>query len=162
MKRILILLSVILATAGVYAQNFRKGALYQVDGIPTEYKGQLFIMDELSGSWRFIDPFKQRALRVGDKGMEYGEVNGSDELQKWTLKEIAPGKYSAVPTNQTSFQALKKGVTITEADAFGSDDNCTYRFRSVQDPAMVLGNGDDGGNNARIRAEKMDTVNRGQ
>lgn len=67
MKRILILLSVILATASVYAQNFRKGALYHVDGIPTEYKGQLFIMDELSGSWRFIDPFKQRALRVGDR-----------------------------------------------------------------------------------------------
>ena len=131
MKRILILLSVILATASVYAQNFRKGALYHVDGIPTEYKGQLFIMDELSGSWRFIDPFKQRALRVGDKGMEYGEVNGSDELQKWTLKEIAPGKYSAVPTNQTSFQALKKGVVIKEAEAFGSDVNCTYRFRNV-------------------------------
>lgn len=162
MKRILILLSVILATAGVYAQNFRKGALYQVDGIPTEYKGQLFIMDELSGSWRFIDPFKKRALRVGERGMEYGEVNGSDELQKWTLKEIAPGKYSAVPTNKTSFLALKKGVTIKEADSFGSDDNCTYRFRSVQNPALVLGNGDDGGNNARIRAEKQDTLNRGQ
>ena len=162
MKRILILLSVILATAGVYAQNFRKGALYQVDGIPTEYKGQLFIMDELSGSWRFIDPFKKRALRVGERGMEYGEVNGSDELQKWTLKEIAPGKYSAVPTNKTSFLALKKGVTIKEADSFGSDDNCTYRFRSVQDPALVLGNGDDGANNARIRAEKQDTLNRGQ
>ena len=162
MKKILLLLSMVLAASGIYAQQFRKGALYHVDGIPTEYKGQLFIMDELSGSWRFIDPFKQRALRVGERGMEYGEVNGSDELQKWTLTEVAPGKYSAIPTNKTSFQALKKGVTIKEADAFGSDVNCTYRFRSVANPDQVLGNNDDGNNNARIRSEKLDSMNRGQ
>ena len=162
MKRILLLLSMVLAASGIYAQHFRKGALYQVDGIPTEYKGQLFVMDELSGSWRFIDPFKQRALRVGERGMEYGEVNGSDELQKWTLTEIAPGKYSAIPTNKTSFQALKKGIVIKEAAAFGSDVNCTYRFRSVANPDQVLGNNDDGNNNARIRSEKLDSMNRGQ
>ncbi len=162
MKRLLFLLSAALAFAGAYAQQFRKGALYEVTGIPVEYEGQLFVMDELSGSWRFIDPFKQRALRVGDKGLEYGEVNGSDELQKWTLTEIAPGKYGAVPTNKTSFRTLAKGVGIRESAIFGSDDNCTYRFRSVQSPAMVLGNADDGGNNARIRAEELDTLNRGQ
>lgn len=150
-------------TAGIVcAQQFRKGALYRVGGIPVEYDGQLFVMDELSGSWRFIDPFRQRALRVGEKGLAYGEVNGSDELQKWTLTELSPGRYSAVPTNKTSFTALRKGVTIEEAAAFGSDADGTYRFRSVQHPDMVLGNGDDGGNNARIRCEKADTLCRGQ
>lgn len=150
-------------TAGIVcAQQFRKGALYRVGGIPVEYDGQLFVMDELSGSWRFIDPFRQHALRVGEKGLAYGEVNGSDELQKWTLTELAPGRYSAVPTNKASFTALRKGVTIEEAAAFGSDADGTYRFRSVQHPDMVLGNGDDGGNNARIRCEKADTLCRGQ
>ncbi len=162
MKRILFLLSVVLVCASAYAQQFRKGALYQVSGIPTEYEGQLFVIDELSGSWRFIDPFKQRALRVGDKGLEYGEVNGSDELQKWTLTALPSGKYSAVPANKTSFRALAKGIGIVESDIFGSDDNCTYRFRSVQAPTKVLGNGDDGGNNTRIRTEEKDTLNRGQ
>lgn len=162
MKRFLLLLGMIMTIGCVYAQQFRKGALYRVDGIPTEYEGQLFIMDELSGSWRFIDPFKQRALRVGEKGVEYGEVNGSDELQKWNITPLASGKYSAVPTNKPSFQELNKGISITEADAFGSDDNSTYRFRSVLNPSMVLGNGDDGANNVRVRVEKQDTLNRGQ
>ncbi len=162
MKRILLLLSLVLASVGTYAQQFRKGALYEVSGIPTEYHGQLFVMDELSGSWRFIDPFTKRALRIGENGLEFGEVNGSDELQKWTLALLPSGKYSAVPTNKTSFRGLAKGVSIVESDVFGSDDNSTYRFRSVANPAHVLGNGDDGGNNARIRPEEMDTLNRGQ
>ena len=137
--RKLLLACLSLICIGVSAQDFRKGALYQIDGIPTEYKGQLFVIDELSGSWRFIDPFTQKALRVGTSGMEYGEVNGSDELQKWTLREIAPGRYSAVPANKPDFKALAGGITISEGCEFGSDDNCTYRFRSVSHPTLVLG-----------------------
>ena len=162
MRRALILLCVMLAAAGMYGQNFRKGAFYRIYGIPVESEGQLFVMDELSGSWRIIDPERQCALRVGESGLEYGEVNGSDELQKWTLALLPSGKYSAIPTNKTSFVALKDGITIEEAEAFGSDDNATYRFRSVKNPTMVLGNGDDGGNNVRIRCEAQDSLNRGQ
>ena len=160
--RKLLLACLSLICIGVSAQDFRKGALYKIGGIPTEYKGQLFVIDELSGSWRFIDPFTQKALRVGTSGMEYGEVNGSDELQKWTLREIAPDSYSAVPANKPDFKALAGGITISESCEFGSDDNCTYRFRSVSHPTLVLGNGDDGSNNAKVRAEEADSLNRGQ
>ena len=162
MKRLSLILCMLVAVTAITAQSFRKGALYKVEGIPAEYKGQLFIIDELSGSWRFIDPFRNIALRVGEKGMEYGEVNGSDELQKWILAPMDGGKYSAVPANRPSFRSLEKGVIITEAAQFGSDDNSTYRLRSVSDRSLVLGNGDDGGNGTKVRVEKMDSLNRGQ
>ena len=162
MKRLSLTLCLLVGIMTMTAQSFRKGALYKVEGIPTEYKGQLFIMDELSGSWRFIDPFRHVALRVGEKGMEYGEVNGSDELQKWILTPQSGGRYSAVPANKPSFRSLEKGIVITESAQFGSDDNSTYRIRSVADQSLVLGNGDDGGNGTKIRVEKMDSLNRGQ
>lgn len=162
MRRFSLILCLLVGVVTTMAQSFRKGALYKVEGIPTEYRGQLFIMDELSGSWRFIDPFRHIALRVGEKGMEYGEVNGSDELQKWILTPLPGGRYSAVPANKPSFRSLEKGITITEASQFGSDDNSTYRFRSVSDRSLVLGNGDDGGNGTKVRTEKMDSLNRGQ
>lgn len=126
-----------------WSQNYRQGALYDVKGIPTEYDTQVFTISEISGQWRIIDPFTHRALRQGEKGLEFGEENGSDELQKFNL------------------DFLKK-LRISESSYFGSDDNSTYRFRSYTDPTMVLGNGDDGSNNVRIRAEKQDSLNRGQ
>ena len=162
MRRFSLILCLLVGVVTTMAQSFRKGALYKVEGIPTEYRGQLFIMDELSGSWRFIDPFRHIALRVGEKGMEFGEVNGSDEWQKWILTPLPGGRDSAVPANKPSFRSLEKGITITEASQFGSDDNSTYRFRSVSDRSLVLGNGDDGGNGTKVRTEKMDSLNRGQ
>ncbi len=162
MKKSILVLSLLILANTMSAQSFRKGALYKVEGIPAGYEGQLFMLDQLSGSWRFIDPFRHKALRVGEKGMEYGDVNGSDELQKWILRPLASGKYSAVPANKPAFRALEKGISITESAQFGSDDNGTYRLRSVADKTKVLGNGDDGGNGVRIRVEKLDTINRGQ
>lgn len=142
MKKFLFVLLAVISVA-VSAQNYRKGALYNVSGIPTQYKGQVFTITEISGQWRIIDPFKHQALRQGEKGLEYGEENGSDEQQKF---------------NPSFLKKLK----ISEANTFGSDEAATYRFRSVADPTMVLGDGDDGGNNTKIRAEKQDSLNRGQ
>ena len=143
MKKSLLFLFLVLLASGIGAQNYRKGALYNVSGIPTQYKGQVFTITEISGQWRIIDPFTHQALRQGEKGLEYGEENGSDELQKF---------------NPSFLKKLK----ISEAKTFGSDEAATYRFRSVADPTMVLGDGDDGGNNTKIRAEKQDSLNRGQ
>ena len=78
LKRCLLLLACLLALSGLQAQNFRRGALYQVEGIPVEYEGQLVTISELSGSWRLVDPSTHRALRMGERGMEWGEENGSD------------------------------------------------------------------------------------
>ncbi len=60
---VLILLAIGLACNG---QTFRKGALYTLGGVSTEYEGQLVQVSELSGSWRIIDPFTHRALRMSD------------------------------------------------------------------------------------------------
>lgn len=145
----------------VLAQNFRKGALYEISPIPMEYAGQLVQLSELSGSWRIIDPFTHRAIRMADTKIEWGEENGSDELQKWTIKQVGNNRYTLSPTHSTK-KLNKNEFIIKESSKFGSDDNCTYRFVSVKDSSFVLGNGDDGGNNARIVTEKIDSLNRGQ
>lgn len=142
--------------------RFRKGALYEVSGIKMEYEGQVVTLSELSGSWRLIDPFRHRALRMGERGIEWGEENGSDELQKWNITPTKnKDEYELTAANAQGSRAKAGKHIIREADAFGSDEGQTYQFVSVAN-GMVLGNGDDGGNNARIVAEKADSTNRGQ
>ena len=161
MRKFFVLLSLMMASVAG-AQTFRRGALYEIDPLEKEYDGQVYVMRELSGSWCIVDPFKGRALRMGNKGLEWGEENGSDELQKFTLEKADGGRYYLVPTNAKSKADRTKKYSIREAALFGSDDNSTYRFRSMADPKVVLGNGDDGGNNAAIRGEQLDSLNRGQ
>lgn len=52
--------------------------------------------------------------------------------------------------------------TFEQSKVAGFDAELTYQFVSVAHDGMVLGNGDSGDNNARIRPEKRDTANRGQ
>lgn len=109
--------------SGLHAQNFLRNALYQVEGIPTEYQGQLVNISDLSGSWRLIDPSNRHALRMGEKGMEWGEENGSDELQKWTLKNVNEnedeekaggivGRFVFIPTNAPERADLTRQYVI--------------------------------------------------
>ena len=158
-KKILLLL--ILAPIVTMAQNFRKGALYEISSIPLEYEHQLLQLSELSGSWRIIDPFKHRALRMADNGLAWGEENGSDELQKWIVKPAGNNKYTLTPANSQK-RLAKNVVVIKESQSFGSDENCTYRFVCANDKKLVLGNGKNGGNNARIKPEAKDSLDRGQ
>ncbi len=146
----------------VCGQIFRKGALYEISSIPLEYEGQLLQLSELSGSWRIIDPFTHRALRVSEAGIGWGEENGSDELQKWTIKKVGENIYTLIPTNAPSKSNKQKKYVIKESRYFGSDSELAYRFRSVKHPKFVLGNGDNSNNNARIVAEEADSLNRGQ
>lgn len=190
-----------LSVVMVYAvQPFRKGALYELSGVTMEYDGQLVQLSELSGSWRIIDPFRHRALRMRENGRpEWGDENGSDEWQKWTIEHTdkvvkthqtkLTGNYTGTISNRevsdnnfskgfalyliTATKMISAGkqgrqesvgftIGIRESSAFGSSDGCTYRFRSVAFPDKVLGNGDNGSNDARIVAEVVDTLNRGQ
>lgn len=161
MRKLFFFILLCLVAVG-YGQSFRRGALYSISHVPLEYDGQLVQISQLSGAWRLVDPFTHRALRMSDRGMTWGEENGSDELQKWTIKPVGKDQYQFTPTNAPQLADKSKRHTILEASVFGSDDNCTYRFRSVAHPNMVLGNGDDGGNNAHIVAETLDSLNRGQ
>lgn len=141
---------------------FRRGALYEVGGIKMEYEGQLVTLSELSGAWRLIDPFRHRALRMGESGIEWGEENGSDELQKWILTPTKnKDEYEFTAANAQGARAKAGRHVIKEAAAFGSDEGATYQFVSVA-TGKVLGDGDDGGNNVRIVAEQPDSANRGQ
>ncbi len=144
--------------ASIHAQ-FRPGALYNVSPLTTEYDGQVFTLKDLSGSWTIVDPFSQRALRMGTQGAEFAQENGSDELQKWTISRDARGTYTLKSTNG---KGQLTNIRITESTYYGADVNATYRFRSVSQPAMVLGDGDNGGNNVAVRAETQDTASLGQ
>ena len=81
------------ALTAIQAQHFRKGAFYEISPLEKEYPEQVFVMRSLSGSWCIVDPFRNRALRMGANGIEWGEENGSDELQKWTLQPDADGRF---------------------------------------------------------------------
>ena len=51
---------------------------------------------------------------------------------------------------------------IRKSRIAGFDAELTYQIVAAGQPGTVLGNGDSGDNNARIRPEKADTANRGQ
>ena len=162
MRKHLFLFLAMAMSMAVHAQKFRKGAFYEISPLEKEYPGQMFVMRNLSGSWCIVDPFKNRALRMGANGMEWGEENGSDELQKWTLQAEADGRFTLIPTHAPEKADKAKKYTIRESALFGSDDNSVYRILPATDAQMALGNGDDGGNNVKVRAEKKDSLNRGQ
>ncbi len=183
---------------GMQAQNFKPGTLYhlvnaakglalsengkgglELSKLNEDNAGQHFTANELSGSWRFINPFTNKAVRTEGNAVEEGENNGSDEAQLWKVE--ADGKYVIlVPTNRPQMAAAAQGskivlierakasgnkaaqFSIVEATHSGFDNDLTYRIRSVQHPDWVLGNGDSGENNARIVGEKADNSNRGQ
>lgn len=180
------------------AQEFKQGALYHLVSslnglvVDIDSKGQVvlhklddnaisqhFVASELSGSWRFINPFTNKAIRTEGTNIEIGENNGSDEAQLW--KVVADGNvFNLIPTNSPNKTlAVQSGhivlidkvkannnknaaFTFAKATHAGFDVDLTYRIRSTSQPNMVLGNGDSGENNAHIVAEKTDVNNRGQ
>lgn len=187
----------LLAISG-QAQSFRRGTLYHLisvsEGLTVETDAtsqlrlsqlnaqdpnQHFTINELSGSWRFINPFNNRAIRTEGNSLEQGENNGSDEAQLWKVEKN--GKFvSLIPTNRPDMAAAvqdsrlvliaksqatgnkKAQFEIRQAQQAGFDAALTYRIRSVQTPNLVLGNNDNGENGAGIGGETPDEGNRGQ
>ena len=181
-----------------FAQNYAAGRLYHVVSSKTglavgvDAKGnvvlqkldenaqnQHYTLSQLSGSWRFINPFTNKALRTDANTVAEGENNGSDEAQLWKIEQN--GKtLLLVPTNRPDMAAAVQGsnvvleskakaakdaaaqFSVKEATHAGFDVALTYRIRSVSQPELVLGNGDSGENNASIVGEKADSTNRGQ
>ena len=143
---------------------------------------QHWVLSELSGSWRIINPFSNRALRTEGDALELGENNGSDEAQLWKLEPVGvDGAVCLIPTNRADMAAavdVKGALRLIARDKArtdksacfrvmpaaipGFDDALTYRIRSKSHPGLVLGNGDSGENNARIVGEAVDAGNRGQ
>ena len=193
-----LLLLCLLGFVPAQAQSYEKGALYHLSlpakglvvtldaqgklslqKLDTSQPGAHFVVSELSGSWRFINPFRNLAVRTEANSVEAGENNGSDEAQLW--KTEAAGKaLLLVPTNRPDMAMAAEGSAlvllpkaqakgnknahfeVVRAEKAGFDVDLTYRIRSVAQPELVLGNGDSGENNARIVGEKADELNRGQ
>ena len=193
-----LLLLCLLGFVPAQAQSYEKGALYHLSlpakglvvtldaqgklslqKLDTGQPGAHFVVSELSGSWRFINPFRNLAVRTEANSVEAGENNGSDEAQLW--KTEAAGKaLLLVPTNRPDMAMAAEGSAlvllpkaqakgnknahfeVVRAEKAGFDVDLTYRIRSVAQPELVLGNGDSGENNARIVGEKADELNRGQ
>ena len=144
--------------------------------------GQVWTIAELSGSYRLLNPFQpQAAHNTADGRIEMTEDNGSDESQLWTLEPIGRERYLLIPANRPTQAVCAKAdghLVLTErasaknnsacffrlekAPQAGFDPNATYRIEAASKPGFVLGNGDNGGNNARIILEAADSLNRGQ
>lgn len=172
----------LLSPAGDSSRTVRIGGDGAVTVAPADASdaGQYFTLTGLSGSWRLINPFSNRALRSADGAVESGENNGSDEAQLWRVLPSARGAVMLVPANSPGYAAaLKLGAltmipieaarndrdarfTVSRAPLSGFTADGTYRIRPVADPTTALGNGDSGDNGAAIAAEPADTLNRGQ
>lgn len=181
----------IAAVSALSAQSFTPGGLYTLKPAPAnklvatdnaslakptdESPAQYWTLTELSGSWRIINPFSNMALRADGAAVGVGENNGSDEAQLWTITPAGTDIYTLVPTNRPEVamtvsngrltladKAKATKFTIAESSRRGFDSDLTYRFRPVGRPSMVLGNGDNGGDNAAIVIEEVNPDNRGQ
>ena len=143
---------------------------------------RLWTIIELSNCVRFINPFDNVSFHATGAGkIETAENNGSDESQKWTLEPVGGNAYLLVATNNPSMAvravdkkslvlAPKKSLKndkaahfeVVKSNVAGFDASLTYQIVSATDENMLLGNGDNGGNNAPIVLEKRETLNRGQ
>ena len=180
--------------------QYERGALYQVSPIGAvslltlssqggvslqkaagQNGGQYWQIENLSGSYRIVNPFARLALRVDEGGgLAVGELNGSDEAQLWKLVSSAKGS-QFVPANSpdlvlavnrgSELVLVRQGTTaaghtvhfaVRKSDVLGFDEAQAYRLRPYGEAEFSLGNGDSAENNARIRAEKTDVNNRGQ
>ena len=127
-KRLMMVALFAVTTMGaLVAQNYVKGNLYNVetatkagqvltynaDGSVQIVKAdaaqaeQHWIVSELAGSWRIINPFSNLAVRCTDDGrVEMGENNGSDEFQLWRTEPATDGLVYLIPSNQPAKAAV--------------------------------------------------------
>ena len=178
------------ALYGLYPATDGKVSL-ELDGSTIKFKtidesvpGQYWTVTDLSGSVRIINPFTNQALRADGNKVGVGENNGSDEAQLWkaeTFQGKMRGAMLLIPANRPEVAMCRESngtlslipiaeartknaaaFRIDETKEYGFDADASYRIQPYDQPELSLGNGDKGENNARIVAEPIDTLNRGQ
>ena len=157
------------------------GNSVSLQAVQADLQPQLWKIEELSGSYRLIHPFRKVALRMADaQSVGLGEVNGSDEAQLWKIVKEG-SQYHFVPANNTQLvlaydrhgklllQPKSKTVrgnetlfTYTASDVAVFVVDQAYHILPLAATGKVLGNKDSGENNARIVAEEQSKDNRGQ
>lgn len=90
---------------------------------------QQWVVTNLSGSYRFINPFENKALHVrSNNQLGITENNGSDESQLWTLKAVSDNQVQLIPTNTPSMVlALANGrLQLVDAAQAGTAPNTLF------------------------------------
>lgn len=84
------------------APNVKLAAVSESD------KQQQWSITDLSGSFRLINPFENRAVRAADNALaQVAEVNGSDEMQLWLIKPV--GEYvQLIPSNKAQWVGTER------------------------------------------------------
>ena len=167
-QRLFVILTclVFLAVQGLQAQvRFDKKKLYNVcsvkyPGKAWSYSGsapnvklatvsesdkqQQWSITDLSGSFRLINPFENRAVRAADNALaQVAEVNGSDEMQLWLIKPV--GEYvQLIPSNKARWVAsCREDGTIVLVDVAkaGTSKETLFRITAskVAAPASASG-----------------------
>ena len=107
-------------------------------------KQQQWSITDLSGSFRLINPFENRAVRAADNALaQVAEVNGSDEMQLWLIKSV--GEYvQLIPSNKAQWVAsCREDGTIALVDVAkaGTSKETLFRITAskVAAPASASG-----------------------
>lgn len=98
-------------------------------------KTQLWGIADLSGSYRFVNPFDNLAIQAGENGlMQAVETNGSDEMQLWLVKP--EGKYvRLIPSNKANWMALCKddgSIVLVDAAKAGKDEAALFMITETK------------------------------
>lgn len=98
-------------------------------------KTQLWGIADLSGSYRFVNPFDNLAIQAGENGlMQAVETNGSDEMQLWLIKP--EGQYvRLVPSNKAQWMALCKEdgrIVLVDAAKAGKDEAALFMITETK------------------------------
>lgn len=87
--------------------GYDKGSSVILKSLSKDDQTQQWNINELSGSFRLVNVFEDKALRadVDHKALAVTEVNGSDEAQLWSIQETANG-VRLVPANTPSLMLV--------------------------------------------------------
>lgn len=94
-------------------------------------KSQLWIISDLSGSYRFSNAYANLSMRADDTATaRMVETNGSDEYQLWLANEVAQSSVALVPSNKAKWTAMAEGgkVVMTDAAKAGTKDAVLFRI----------------------------------
>lgn len=109
--------------------------------LPVSEENLLWRLEQLSGSWRFICPASDVALRYGDGDtLETGEVNGSDEAQLWRIERSSEdGVYLVSPANVANSIPYRFRIVKTkEKTAKAKSEATTGSQRNIWEDETVF------------------------
>lgn len=148
-----------LATIGAAPQKFDKDKLYKivmkaatnrvvtltssdtvaVTADAADAPAQLWTVTSLSGSWRFINPSTELAIRCEGDRVEPGANNGSDEAQLWNIDGNL-----IVPANRPGMaMSLGKDGSLILIPLAEAKDNRRAQFAFVAADALNADNAND-------------------